>query len=93
MQNSYLLLDEAMSFLNCAGGGKTPSRSILDVGVEAALAEAGFDEEKFEERGGVFEWRRPRDKADAAELEGASILSALAAGRGQIPTQTSHYEP
>jgi radical S-adenosyl methionine domain-containing protein 2 len=89
MQNSYLLLDEALSFLNCAGGGKTPSRSILDVGVDAALTEAGFDEGKFEERGGVFEWRRPRAQAGAAELEGAAILSALVAGRGQIPTQTS----
>lgn len=58
MQNSYLLLDEGLRFLNCVGGGKTPSRSILDCGVEEALLEAGFDEERFEERGGVFEWKR-----------------------------------
>lgn len=65
MQNSYLLLDEGLRFLNCAGGGKVPSRSILEVGVEAALMEAGFDQDKFEERGGVFEWRRERDDNSA----------------------------
>ena len=59
MQNSYLLLDEDMKFLDCSGGGKVPGRSILDVGVEA-LSDAGFDHRMFHERGGVFEWRRPR---------------------------------
>jgi radical S-adenosyl methionine domain-containing protein 2 len=29
MQNSYLLLDEKLRFLNCAQGGKVPSDSIL----------------------------------------------------------------
>lgn len=60
MQNSYLLLDENLAFLNCAGGGKLPSRSILDCGVQEALLEAGFDEDRFEERGGVFQWRRDK---------------------------------
>lgn len=64
MQNSYLLLDENMCFLDCSAGGKRPGRSILDVGVNKALAEAGFDSGKFEERGGVFEWRRQRAAAE-----------------------------
>lgn len=29
MTNSYLILDEAMRFLNCEDGGKTPSESLL----------------------------------------------------------------
>ena len=90
MQNSYLLLDEALSFLNCAGGGKTPSRSILDVGVDAALTEAGFDEGKFEERGGVFEWRRPRAQAGAAELEGAAQWRGHPVGARGGPGTDSH---
>jgi radical S-adenosyl methionine domain-containing protein 2 len=60
MQNSYLLLDESMCFLNCAGGGKVPSESIIKVGVERALQQAGFDQTTFEKRGGLFDWHRPR---------------------------------
>ena len=60
MQNSYLLLDENMCFLNCANGGKVPSESILDVGVLRALSQAGFDHYSFEARGGIFAWHRPR---------------------------------
>ena len=62
MQNSYLLLDEELRFLDCSGGGKVPGRSILDVGVDTALMDAGFDSNMFNERGGIFEWRRPRDE-------------------------------
>lgn len=60
MQNSYLLLDEKMQFLDCSSGAKVPGRSILDVGVETALMDAGFDHSMFHERGGVFEWSRPK---------------------------------
>ena len=60
MQNSYLLLDENMCFLNCAKGGKVPSESILNVGVLRALSQAGFDQYSFEARGGIFAWHRPR---------------------------------
>jgi len=62
MQNSYLLLDEELRFLDCSGGGKVPGRSILEVGVDVALMDAGFDQNMFNERGGIFEWRRPRDE-------------------------------
>ena len=58
MQNSYLLLDERMCFLDCSRGGKEPTQSILKVGVERALADAGFDESEFMHRGGVYDWTR-----------------------------------
>ena len=60
MQNSYLLLDEELRFLDCSGGGKVPSESILKVGVESALQQSGFDDKMFHERGGVYEWTRDR---------------------------------
>jgi len=60
MQNSYLLLDENMCFLDCSSGGKVPSESILKVGVEQALLQSGFDDSMFAERGGVYEWTRER---------------------------------
>lgn len=31
-------------FLDCSAGGKTPGRSLLDVGVQQALQDAGFDD-------------------------------------------------
>lgn len=61
MQNSYLLLDEELRFLDCSGGGKVPSESILDVGVEVALEQAGFDDHMFHKRGGIYDWRRSKN--------------------------------
>ncbi|KAJ7273173.1 hypothetical protein C8J57DRAFT_1435017 [Mycena rebaudengoi] len=58
MKDSYLNLDEEMRFLNCQDGGKTPGRSILDVGVAEALKDAGFDNKIFIDRGGVYDWSR-----------------------------------
>ncbi|KAL7524084.1 hypothetical protein ACHAXR_000427 [Thalassiosira sp. AJA248-18] len=60
MQNSYLLLDEKLRFLDCSENGKVPSQSILEVGVERALSQAGFDEDMFHQRGGIYEWNRDR---------------------------------
>ncbi|CEL53374.1 Radical S-adenosyl methionine domain-containing protein 2 OS=Rattus norvegicus GN=Rsad2 PE=1 SV=1 [Rhizoctonia solani AG-1 IB] len=60
MKNSYLNLDEEMRFLNCSLGGKTPGRSILEVGVPQALQDAGFDNKAFIERGGIFDWTREK---------------------------------
>uniref|UniRef100_A0A8D2J8Z5 S-adenosylmethionine-dependent nucleotide dehydratase RSAD2 n=1 Tax=Varanus komodoensis TaxID=61221 RepID=A0A8D2J8Z5_VARKO len=62
MRDSYLILDEYMRFLNCTGGRKEPSRSILDVGVEEAIKFSGFDEKMFFRRGGRYVW----SKADMA---------------------------
>ena len=38
------MLDEKMRFMNCENGSKLPGTSILDIGVTAALASAGFNE-------------------------------------------------
>ena len=48
-RNSYFLLDERMRFLNCQEGRKTPSKSLLDVGLRDALDEAGFTKKHFSE--------------------------------------------
>ncbi|TDL19667.1 radical SAM enzyme [Rickenella mellea] len=64
MKDSYLNLDENMRFLNSQDGGKQPGRSVLDVGVREALEDAGFDNEAFVERGGIFDWSRNRAVED-----------------------------
>ncbi|KAM5262795.1 S-adenosylmethionine-dependent nucleotide dehydratase RSAD2 [Ctenodactylus gundi] len=58
MKDSYLILDEYMRFLNCRGGRKDPSKSILDVGVEEAIKFSGFDERMFLKRGGKYVWSK-----------------------------------
>ncbi|XP_076834234.1 S-adenosylmethionine-dependent nucleotide dehydratase RSAD2 [Brachyhypopomus gauderio] len=58
MRDSYLILDEYMRFLDCRAGRKDPSRSILDVGVEAAIQFSGFDERMFLKRGGKYVWSK-----------------------------------
>ncbi|ESO82480.1 hypothetical protein LOTGIDRAFT_197923 [Lottia gigantea] len=58
MQNSYLILDEYMRFLDCQQGKKIPSKSILDVGVDKALQYSGFDEAMFLKRGGKYIWSK-----------------------------------
>ncbi|XP_075413265.1 S-adenosylmethionine-dependent nucleotide dehydratase RSAD2 isoform X1 [Tenrec ecaudatus] len=58
MKDSYLILDEYMRFLNCKNGRKDPSKSILDVGVEAAIKCSGFDEKMFLTRGGKYVWSK-----------------------------------
>jgi len=47
-----------MRFLNCRNGRKEPSKSILDVGVEAAVKFSGFDEKMFLKRGGKYVWSK-----------------------------------
>ncbi|XP_009997543.1 PREDICTED: radical S-adenosyl methionine domain-containing protein 2 [Chaetura pelagica] len=64
MRDSYLILDEYMRFLNCTNGRKEPSKSILDVGVEAAIKFSGFDEKMFLKRGGKYVWSKADMKLD-----------------------------
>lgn len=64
MQNSYLILDEYMRFLDCQAGKKEPSKSILDVGVKNALLFSGFDENMFLKRGGKYTWSKADMKLD-----------------------------
>ncbi|KAF9467773.1 hypothetical protein BDZ94DRAFT_1247665 [Collybia nuda] len=69
MKDSYLNLDEDMRFLNCQSGGKEPGRSLLDVGVQEALKDAGFDNQAFIDRGGIFDWAR-----EVTTLKGNMVL-------------------
>jgi radical S-adenosyl methionine domain-containing protein 2 len=60
MKDSYILIDEYGRLLDCTNSHKTPSESILDVGLEAAsrtlLGETanGFRRDLFHARGGYY---------------------------------------
>lgn len=53
-----------MRFLDCRDGSKKPSKSLLDVGVQNALNQSGFDEKMFKERGGVYKWSKKDQELD-----------------------------
>jgi radical S-adenosyl methionine domain-containing protein 2 len=64
MQTSYVLLDERMRFLDSSTGGKVPTSSVLDVGVQTAwqellgAAKQGFNVHAFTRREGIYDWQR-----------------------------------
>jgi len=67
MKNSYLIVDEYFRFLDSSSGGKKPSLSILEVGVENAMKNSGYDEDKFMKRGGIYNWQK--DTSCKKEIE------------------------
>ncbi len=58
MRGSYAMIDPEGRCFGNATGEHVYSRPILEVGVEAALAEVGVSAEKFELRGGRYSWAR-----------------------------------
>ena len=54
----YIVHFFQMRFLDCSTGGKIPSKSILDVGVDNALKFSGFNGAMFLKRGGRYTWSK-----------------------------------
>jgi len=60
MIGSYvMLLPDGRFFSNHGGKHIFGKQSIFEVGVLEALAEVGWDEEKFQRRGGKYDWGKP----------------------------------
>lgn len=57
MTGSYAMVDPAGRFFDNTAGHYRYSRSILSVGVTDAWQDIRFDTQRFEERGGVYDWR------------------------------------
>ncbi len=56
MMGSYAMVDPLGRFFGNATGEHVYSDPILEIGVAAALAQVGFSQPKFEERGGRYAW-------------------------------------
>ncbi|KAL8697831.1 MAG: hypothetical protein Q9201_006900 [Fulgogasparrea decipioides] len=65
MKSSYLILDEYMRFLN--KGVKEATKSILEVGVPAAMDDVYWDDENFARRGGEYDWQK--EQKENTELD------------------------
>ena len=56
MTGSYVMVDPAGRFFDNTAGAHIYSRSINDVGVEAALRDVSVDPARFRLRGGLYAW-------------------------------------
>lgn len=57
MRGSYAMMDALGRFYSNVEGGHSYGPSVLDVGVKEAWSQNCFLEDKFNERGGVYEWK------------------------------------
>lgn len=60
VRGSYVMVDPAGRFFDNAEGKHRYSLPILEVGVPLAIQQMAYDEGKFEERGGVWDWNGSR---------------------------------
>jgi len=65
MIDSYVMVDPSGRFFGNTDGVHRMSRSILQVGVAAALAELSFDPRKLDRRGGRYDWGRGASRTAA----------------------------
>jgi radical S-adenosyl methionine domain-containing protein 2 len=84
MTGSYLMVNPEGRFFDNVGGALHASDPILDIGVEAALAQVRVFTNRFVDRGGVYDWK-PRDMALTARwiavegLDGTGKSTTVAA--------------
>jgi len=56
MRGSYVMIDPAGRFFDNASGMHHYSKPILEVGVKEAYNEVTISNEKFRQRGGLYNW-------------------------------------
>ena len=71
MRGSYAMLDALGRFYSNTEGGHTYGPSILDVGVMRAWEENCFLEDRFHDRGGIYEWNSDIRKLPVIKQGGA----------------------
>ena len=62
IKGSYVMVDPAGRFFDNAEGTHNYSKSILEVGVQAALKTMNYDLDKFLSRGGVYDWNNDKNQ-------------------------------
>ncbi len=68
VRGSYVMVDPAGRFFDNAEGTHRYSLPILEVGTRIAIQQMGYDEGKFEERGGVWDWQATTPKLNQATM-------------------------
>ncbi|MBL0127244.1 MAG: radical SAM protein [Flavobacteriales bacterium] len=78
VRGSYVMVDPAGRFFDNAEGTHRYSLPILEVGSAIAIQQMHYDAEKFEQRGGVYDW------ADSAWPSRITISGEVASGKSTV---------
>lgn len=81
MRGSYAMVDPAGRFFDNSKGTHTYSHPILEVGTRIAIQQVNFDLQKFEERGGRFNWKRNKTFPQRITLSGPVASGKSTIGR------------
>lgn len=57
IKGSYVMVDPAGRLFDNAAGTHNYSKPILDVGIDNALKQMNYDIDKFNSRGGIYQWK------------------------------------
>lgn len=57
VKGSYVMVDPAGRFFDNAAGTHNYSKPILEVGIENAIKQMNYSLDKFNSRGGIYEWK------------------------------------
>ena len=68
MRGSYAMVDALGRFYSNSKGGHIYSDSILDVGVKESWEKNCFNEEKFNRRGGVYDWKNELNNVNLPQI-------------------------
>jgi len=80
VRGSYVMVDPAGRFFENSEGTHRYSLPILEVGTHIAMQQMGYDDEKFEERGGVWDWNGSRTGIPAR----ITLSGAVASGKSTV---------
>lgn len=68
IKGSYVMVDPAGRFFDNTQGTHNYSKPILEVGIKEAIKTMDYDLDKFEKRGGVYDWKNKNEIFRKEEL-------------------------
>ncbi len=81
MRGTYAMVDPAGRFFDNTAGHHTYSRPILEEGAKAAFRDITFDHERFEARGGIYDWESIPPSQDAGKARFIAIAGVSGSGK------------
>ena len=70
IKGSYAMVDPAGRFFDNAAGKHNYSKPILEIGARLAIQQVNYDFAKYVNRGGIYDWTRPKNTPTKITLSG-----------------------
>jgi radical S-adenosyl methionine domain-containing protein 2 len=77
IRGSYCMIDPHGRFFDSSAGRHTYSRPILEAGLESAFSEVCFDRDRFEERGGSYDFTAGRVSPTSGDVRAREKVALL----------------